>query len=363
MTIQNKLIVIVITLAVGIALYLRFKDGIAPFLSDIGSNIGTSVKGGFDSRFKPFEKTDAQKETEKQQAIFDTQVKQKEQDAKDAGYTNVEDYEKATDTNNDPLKFNPDGVIGYGYTGLNNGRGLPDTPGNRIILDNFLKNKDSSTIIIDQNAPNDSKKDIFGNTIPASSEAFADSGNTPVFDEKGVPTGLKKGSVFVSGFGYMSPKQYEEYLAKQTQGVIFVDSKSLDIHNQAKDSLVSIPENNTSTKRQSKPTEPTSFTIGGGKFTNSLGFVGGKTTFGDNVVDTLSEVLKLFPKLTAGQARDALSQNKGLTATQFKQINPDVINLSSEGKEKIPNVQLNASRGLSGLSPEEISSMLVRHVV
>ena len=54
----------------------------------------------------------------------------------------------------------------------------------------------------------------------------------------------------------------------------------------------------------------------------------GITTFGDNLVDTLSEVLSIFPQLTASQARDALEENPGLTGSQFRLINPDIINIT-----------------------------------
>ena len=65
------------------------------------------------------------------------------------------------------------------------------------------------------------------------------------------------------------------------------------------------------------------FGLGGG-----LTFVSGVTTFGDNLVDTLSEVLSIFPNLTASQARDALEENPGLTGSQFRFINPDIINIT-----------------------------------
>ncbi|GEM_PF-6698505 len=381
MAIQNKLIVIVITIVVAIALYIRFKDGIAPFLGDVGKNLGGGLQSGFDNFFNslnPFQKTEAEKETEKQQAIFDEQTKQKEQDAKDAGYTNVVDYENATDTNNDPYKFNPEGVIGYGYTGLNGGKGLPDTPENRKILEAFLLGmKLDPNVTFDQGGDSTNKVDEKNNNgYELFPNAYADDTSLSPFDATGKPTGLIAGAVYVQGFGYMNPQQYKEYQKKQeektnsqSQGVIYVDSKSLDIHNQTKNSINSTSTNttiDTKSKQKSKYTDPTSFTIDGGRFTNSLGFVGGKTTFGDNIVDTLSEVLKLNPKLTAGQAQDALRQYKGLTPEQFLKVDSDVKNLSNAGKEKIPDVRLNArgvkGKDLSGLSPEEISSLLVRHL-
>jgi len=86
-------------------------------------------------------------------------------------------------------------------------------------------------------------------------------------------------------------------------------------------------------------------------------FIGGVTTFGNNLIDTLSEVLNIFPNLTASQARDALEANPNLLASQFVLINPDIINLSSEGED--PNqVLLNASGGFSGLTPDQIAQLL-----
>jgi len=94
--------------------------------------------------------------------------------------------------------------------------------------------------------------------------------------------------------------------------------------------------------------------IGGGG-----SFIGGTTTFGDdsNIVDTLSEVLNIFPNLTASQAADALAQNVGLTPNQFAQTDPDIINISSAGidPEQIFN---QASGGFSGLTPEQIANIL-----
>jgi len=59
-------------------------------------------------------------------------------------------------------------------------------------------------------------------------------------------------------------------------------------------------------------------------------FEGGTTTFAnlDEIVDSLSEVLQIFPSLTASQARDTLSEFPGLTFREFAVIDPDVINIS-----------------------------------
>ena len=59
-------------------------------------------------------------------------------------------------------------------------------------------------------------------------------------------------------------------------------------------------------------------------------FEGGVTTFAnlDEIVDSLSEVLQIFPSLTASQARDVLTEFPDLTFGEFALIDPDVINIS-----------------------------------
>jgi len=94
--------------------------------------------------------------------------------------------------------------------------------------------------------------------------------------------------------------------------------------------------------------------LGGGQ-----SFIGGTTTFGDqtNIIDTLSEVLNIFPNLTASQAANALFSNPDLTANEFAQITPIQPSISSAGgdPEQIIN---NASGGFSGLTPEQIANIL-----
>jgi len=86
-------------------------------------------------------------------------------------------------------------------------------------------------------------------------------------------------------------------------------------------------------------------------------FIGGTTTFGDNLIDTLSEVLAIFPNLTASQARDTLEENQGLTGSQFRLINPDVINISNadEGGDTGP---VTSDPNFTGLTPEQIAQIL-----
>jgi len=94
--------------------------------------------------------------------------------------------------------------------------------------------------------------------------------------------------------------------------------------------------------------------LGGG-----LSFIGGTTTFGDdkNLVDTLSEVLNIFPNLTASQAANALFSNPDLTPNQFAQITPIQPSISSAGGD--PEQVFNqASGGFSGLTAQQIANLL-----
>lgn len=87
-------------------------------------------------------------------------------------------------------------------------------------------------------------------------------------------------------------------------------------------------------------------------------FIGGSTTFGDNIIDTFSEVLNIFPDLRANQIDDLLLQNQGLTASEFRLINPiPETSLSSEGVDP-DQALLNASGGFTGLTPTQIAQLL-----
>jgi len=84
----------------------------------------------------------------------------------------------------------------------------------------------------------------------------------------------------------------------------------------------------------------------------------GVTTFGDNLIDTLSEVLNIFTNLTASQASNLLFDNPGLTGNEFAQLNPfGSSSISSAGgdPEQIIN---NSSGDFSGLTPEQIANIL-----
>jgi len=98
--------------------------------------------------------------------------------------------------------------------------------------------------------------------------------------------------------------------------------------------------------------------IGGG-----VSFIGGTTTFGSgtNLVDTLTEVLNLFPGLTASQAANALNEFPGLTPNEFRLINPIVPSISSAGVDP-EQIFLNSSGGLSGLTPEQIFKKLFGNI-
>jgi len=92
--------------------------------------------------------------------------------------------------------------------------------------------------------------------------------------------------------------------------------------------------------------------LGGG-----LSFIGGTTTFGDNLVDTLTEVLRAFPQLSASQARNLLDDNQGLTQSQFLLVNPlGSSSLSSAGVD--PDQILNNAGDFSGLTSEQIAQLL-----
>jgi len=62
--------------------------------------------------------------------------------------------------------------------------------------------------------------------------------------------------------------------------------------------------------------------------------------------------------LRANQIDDLLEQNQGLTASQFRLINPiPETSLSSEGVDPA-QVLLNSASGFTGLTPEQIAQLL-----
>ena len=72
-----------------------------------------------------------------------------------------------------------------------------------------------------------------------------------------------------------------------------------------------------------------------------VGFIGG--TIRENPVDTLSEVIDLFPQLTASQAADFLNEFSGISPTDALRIDPDVSNIVAniEGVNiQVPNISI-----------------------
>ena len=93
-------------------------------------------------------------------------------------------------------------------------------------------------------------------------------------------------------------------------------------------------------------------------FGGGLSFIGGTTTFGDNLVDTFTEALAIFPDLRASQISDLLASNQGLTGSQFALIDPrGDINISSEGVDQPQQLNV-SSGGFTGLTPEQISALI-----
>ena len=73
-------------------------------------------------------------------AEFDAKARaMKETEARDLGFQSVEEFEKKTDPNRiqsiqDVTKFNPPNTVGFGIKSINEGKGLPDTPENRLLV-------------------------------------------------------------------------------------------------------------------------------------------------------------------------------------------------------------------------------------
>ena len=55
-------------------------------------------------------------------------------------------FEATTDPNRDVGKFNPEGIIGFGFKNLNSGAGLKDTPENRELLALEIKTNQTEKI-------------------------------------------------------------------------------------------------------------------------------------------------------------------------------------------------------------------------
>lgn len=84
----------------------------------------------------------------RQVQIFKTKAKKRKQEqARAAGFASIDEFEKATDPNrtraNNITKFNPKGIIGFGITEFNQGRGIKDTQQNRLLILQFTQKRDS----------------------------------------------------------------------------------------------------------------------------------------------------------------------------------------------------------------------------
>lgn len=57
--------------------------------------------------------------------------------AKSLGFSSIREFEARTDTNATSIdKFNPKGTVGFGILSINSGKGIADTPDNRILVAN-----------------------------------------------------------------------------------------------------------------------------------------------------------------------------------------------------------------------------------
>lgn len=128
-------------IALGLVLvFLVFRRFGVPALEDLGkatSGFGQGISDFFDS----LGETETQKKTREAEDIFERQTQEKEQQSRDAGFTSVEKFERATDTTSifnasieELTKFNPPNIIGFGIPSLNQGRGIADTTENRQLL-------------------------------------------------------------------------------------------------------------------------------------------------------------------------------------------------------------------------------------
>jgi len=83
---------------------------------------------------------------------------------------------------------------------------------------------------------------------------------------------------------------------------------------------------------------PTEQIFGGG----GLGFIGG--IIRENPIDTLGEVIDLFPELSASQAADFLAEFSGISPTDALRIDPDIKNIVANiGGENIQVVNVSPS--------------------
>lgn len=145
----------IVLAGIGLSLIIIFmaisKFGI-PTISKLGDITGKSLTGfstgitDFFNSFDVSQQTEEQRKEQEATEIFERQLEGKEQQAFDAGFDSVEEFERETDTNNifnaslDELtRFNPPNIIGYGISSLNDGRGIEDTAKNRQTLYDILQ--------------------------------------------------------------------------------------------------------------------------------------------------------------------------------------------------------------------------------
>jgi hypothetical protein len=218
------------------------------FVIDSQTNLDNTGKGITDFFSGLFNQSQAAQDA--QNAIFQSQLDQKAQDATDAGFDSVDAFEKATDPNNNPDLFNPN--WGSGFTGKEEDRA------------------DFEAGLIDQ----------FGRVIDTIKEVIPDT-MTPISNT----------------ISNLLPSAENEFK-------------------------------------------------GGG-----VSFIGG--TIRENPVDTLSEVLNIFPQLSASQAADFLNEHSGILPSQIDRIDPDIKNIvANVGGE---NIAVN-NIGISNLLEEEMKA-------
>jgi len=90
-----------------------------------------------------------------------------------------------------------------------------------------------------------------------------------------------------------------------------------------------------------------------------VGFMGG--VINPTPITTLTQVLDLFPNLTASQAADFLGENFGILPEAALQIGGDVINISGDPSQ--PILDQPSSLGTTGISPQELFKLLFPNLI
>lgn len=226
-------------------------------------------------------------------------------------------------------KFNPPNVFGYGALGENK-QGIPLSLAQRLGITNKKLNEFTAAQI--KELSNIDIKETF-DVILAGKAGVNPTNFLTVFSQKVEPNGMNE--------------------------------------------IVKISDVMTAQKSTPAPTgsgivttaQPAKGLLGGTVYTQTKnqygGFVGG--SINPNPVDTLSEVLGLFPHLSASKAADILydikRQNQnGLAPSTVLTLYPQGVfrNLSSAGGDP-PQMFGNNSLGIGNVSPEYISNLLTTH--